>query len=610
MRYIELLAPARDKPTALEAISHGADAVYIGAERFGARAAAGNPAEGIGEVCRRAHAFRAKVYVTLNTILKDDELDDARRLAWDLYDAGADALIVQDMAWLEMELPPIALHASTQMNNRTARQVGWLRSLGFRQVVLARELTLGEMADIHRAVPGVRLEAFVHGSICVSYNGQCYASQHCFRRSANRGECAQFCRLPFDLVDGEGRVVERQRHLLSLRDMNRSAHVERMLDAGITSLKIEGRLKDVAYVKNVVAHYRRLIDAIIARRPQDFRRASLGWHTYTFSPRPEAAFNRGFTDYFLTGRARGMASTLSPKSIGERAGEVMSVGRRHITVRGHTVFANGDGLCFYDQGGHLHGFRVNRAEGDRLFPHEMPPEGLCMGTPLFRNYNRRLEATLSRPSAERRMPVRWHLGETRAGFRLRASVSDDICAGLEFAYPHEAAHTAQRGQMRATLSRLGGTPFVCDAVDIELGGNWFVPASVLTSWRNEVVGMLLEACRAPRPEERAEMRPAPAPFVGKPVTYLANVANRLAERFYLRHGATRVDRAMEVQPSSAGDKPLLMQSRYCILHELGHCTKDSMRSPLPQPLYLRLADGRKFRLAFDCAECRMKVYAG
>ncbi len=608
MRYIELLAPAHDKATALEAISHGADAVYIGAPRFGARAAAGNPVDDIGEVCRAAHVFRVKVYVALNTILRDDELEDARQLAWDLYDAGADALIVQDMAFLEMELPPMALHASTQMNNCSAQQVAWLRSLGFRQVVLARELTLGETAEIHRVVPDVRLEAFVHGSVCVSYNGQCYASEHCFRRSANRGECAQFCRLPFDLVDAEGRVVERRRHLLSLRDMNRSDSVEQMLDAGITSFKIEGRLKDTAYVKNVVAHYRLLLDGIMARRPDDYRRPSLGRHTYTFQPRLEAVFNRGFTDYFLHGRTRGQSNPLSPKSVGEPVGEVESVGRRCVTVRGNVSFANGDGLCFHDVDGRLQGFRVNRADGDRLFPHEMP-EGLRIGTSLYRNYNHRLEATLARPSATRRIPMRWRLGETRGGFSLLATVSEDICAGREFEHRHEEARTDQCGQMCATLSRLGGTPFECDAVDIELGGNWFIPASVLTAWRNEVVSTLREACGTMEREGRMEARSASAPFDGKPITYLGNVANRLAERFYLRHGATSVDMAMEVRPGSAGDKPLLMQSRYCILHELGHCTGDGT-PPLRQPLHLRLSDGRTFLLKFDCRQCRMNVYAG
>ncbi len=603
---IELLAPARDKVTAIEAIRHGADAVYIGAPKYGARVAAGNSVDDIKEVCQYAHLFRAKVYATLNTILYDEELDDACRLAWELHDAGVDALIVQDMALLEMRLPPIALHASTQMDNRGAAQVRWLRDLGFTQVVLARELSLSEIANVHQQVPDVSLEVFVHGSICVSYNGQCYASQHCFRRSANRGECAQFCRLPFDLIDANGSVLRHQRHLLSLRDMNRCADLERLLSAGVSSLKIEGRLKDTSYVKNVVAYYRQRLDEIIARHPDDYCRSSLGCHTFKFEPRLEAVFNRGFTDYFLNGRTDNMCNSLSPKSTGEHIGEVKSVGERCIIVSGVSSFANGDGICFYDPAGVLRGFRVNRVEGNKLFPHEMPI-GLQSGTQLYRNYNHRLEMVLLHHSADRKIPLRWELRETDVGFSLQATVSADINVGKEFAHQHEMARTDQHEQIATALMRLGSTPFQSDAVDVTMSDNWFVPLSTLTGWRNEVVCELQEKCRDVKPKVQARKGKTSAPFEGKNVTYLGNVANRLAESFYLKHGATWVVRAMETSPSPTG-KTLLMTCRYCILFELGYCLKVGKRS-IALPLYLRLSDNRRFSLQFDCKECQMKVYA-
>lgn len=606
MTSIELLAPARDLTTALEAIRHGADAVYIGAQRFGARAAAGNSVDDIRELCRQAHVFRVKVYVTLNTILLDDELEATRRLAWDLYEAGVDALIVQDMALLELDLPPIPLHASTQMDNRTADKVRWLRGLGFEQAVLARELTLEEMAAIHREVPEMPLEVFIHGSICVSYNGQCYASQHCFGRSANRGECAQFCRLPFDLEDADGKVIERQRHLLSPRDMNRSADLEALLDAGAVSLKIEGRLKDVGYVKNVVAYYRQALDRIFARRPA-YRRSSLGVHTFHFEPRLEASFNRGFTSYFLHGRTPDLGNPATPKSMGEFVGTVKEVRRDCVVVAGVKPFANGDGLCFLDGDKRLQGFRVNRAENNRLYPQQMPA-GLTPRMRLYRNQDHGFEALLARPTAERRIPLRWRLGETEGGFSLSASLPDGREATLTFDHPHEEARSPQQEGIRRQLARLGETPFVCEDVAVRYAANWFIPGSVLADWRRAVVAALLA-----QPYERPLRQPAPqsaqpAPFRGQHITYLGNVANQVARGYYLKAGAAQVAMALEADPSAGGGKPLLMTCRYCVLYQLGRCLREG-RVPLRQPLYLRLSDGRRFPLQFDCRHCQMKVYA-
>ena len=381
---IELLAPAKNLECGVEAIRHGADAVYIGAPKFGARAAAGNSLDDLRQLALYAHQFGARVYVTLNTIIYDDELSEVESLVWQLYRIGIDALIVQDMALLTMNLPPIELHASTQTDNRTPEKVQFLHDVGFSQVVLARELSLAEIERIHRSCP-VPLEAFVHGALCVSYSGQCYASQACFGRSANRGECAQFCRLPFTMVDADGRVIERDRHLLSLKDMNRSAHLEAMMDAGVRSFKIEGRLKDVTYVKNVVAYYRQAIDKILDCRPE-YKRASQGVSTYTFTPQPDKSFNRGFTDYYITGNRTDVTSFATPKSVGEPLGHVKEVGRGYITVSTVKALHNGDGLCYIDERGLLQGFRVNRVEGTRLYLKDMP-RSLRVRTPLFRNYD-------------------------------------------------------------------------------------------------------------------------------------------------------------------------------------------------------------------------------
>ncbi|MBQ5380774.1 MAG: U32 family peptidase, partial [Paraprevotella sp.] len=331
-RPIELLAPARNLECGMAAVDHGADAVYIGAAKYGARAAAGNSVEDIARLVAYAHTYHVKVYVTINTILKDEELSDTEKMVWELYRCGVDALIVQDMAMLRLHLPPIPLHASTQMDNRSADKVKFLQQNGFSQVVLARELSLQEIKDIHEQCD-IPLEVFVHGALCVSYSGQCYVSQHCFGRSANRGECAQFCRLKFDLQDSDGRVVERGKHLLSLKDMNRSEDLERLLDAGVSSLKIEGRLKDVAYVKNVTAYYRKRLDEIFVKR-NEYRKASSGHVTLKFIPQLEKSFNRGFTRYFLDGRTADIFSFNTPKSLGEEVGIAKEIRGNYIVVSG------------------------------------------------------------------------------------------------------------------------------------------------------------------------------------------------------------------------------------------------------------------------------------
>ena len=607
MREIELLAPAKDLATGIEAIKHGADAVYIGASRFGARAAAGNSVDDIRQLVDFAHPYGVKVYVTLNTIIFDSELSDVQRLVEQLADVGVDALIVQDMALLNSKLKSkkakLRLHASTQMDNRTAEKVAWLRDLGFRQVVLARELTLDEIRDIHERVPDVRLEVFVHGAICVSYNGQCYASQHLFKRSANRGECAQFCRMPFDLIEvrGDGaeeKVLMRQKHLLSLRDMNRSNELEALLDAGASSLKIEGRLKDVAYVKNVVAYYRQRLDEIFSRR-KEYCRSSLGKETVSFSPNLAKSFNRLATNYFLNGRTRDMANIYTPKSMGEPVGE-------------DTELHNGDGLCYINEEGQLEGFRVNRVEGKKIYLSNGNILPLTFHISLYRNYDHQFEQQLAKSTATRKVSVRWHLRDVEDGFVLRLIREDGVEVEQHFPYTHEVARSSQREQIERQLSRLGDTPYESVEVEVEMTDNWFIPGSVLADWRRKTIERMMDA--KPQKEESEGPAPvanfSPLPFAISHIQYLGNVANKVARQFYLDHGATKVDWAMEVEHPK-GEEHLLMTCRYCIRYELGMCNKLKMENGKLNngTLFLRLADGRRFRLHFDCKNCQMRVYS-
>ena len=602
---IELLAPAKNLECGIEAIRHGADAVYIGAPKYGARAAAGNSLDDLRQLAEYAHQYGARVYVTLNTIIYDDELAEVERLVWDLYHIGIDALIVQDMALLTMKLPPIELHASTQTDNRTPEKVQFLYEQGFSQVVLARELSLDDIAAIHRACP-VPLEAFVHGALCVSYSGQCYASQACFGRSANRGECAQFCRLPFDLVDADGRVIERGRHLLSLKDMNRSAHLEAMMDAGVRSFKIEGRLKDVTYVKNVTAAYRQAIDAVLARRTE-YKRASQGVSTYTFVPQLDKSFNRGFTDYFITGQRSEVYSFATPKAMGEPVGQVREVGRGYLVLSSSKEFHNGDGLCFIDEQGQLQGFRVNRVEGERLYPKEMP-RGLRVRTALYRNYDQEFERLLSRPSAERRIPVDILLRDTQQGFALTLTDDEGYTSTVTFTRDKEVARTEQRATLEAGLAKLGGTIFVASSVEIDFTDNWFIPSSVVADMRRTAVEALKELKienSKLKVDSVSRIQNSEFRIQNSPLTYLANVANQRAAAFYRSCGATEVQPAYEI---SAPRGATLMFCRHCLRYAMGWCPhRGGKLSPYREPYTLVSADGARFKLEFDCKACIMKV---
>ena len=674
MTSLELLAPAKNLDCGIAAIDHGADAVYIGAPRFGARSAAGNSLEDISRLCDYAHPFGVKVYVTVNTILYDDELDDTRQLLQDLQSIGVDAVLVQDMGILELSrkeeggrrkenssatgnslrgnlLPPSSfllprLHASTQTDNRTPEKVRWLRDLGFKRVVLARELSVEEISEIHREVPDVELEVFVHGALCVSYSGICYASQYCFGRSANRGECAQFCRMKFSLVDSEGREVEHDRYLLSLKDLNQSDHLLELIEAGATSFKIEGRLKDVGYVKNVTAAYSQRLNAIIRRYPDKYRRSSSGECRYTFTPDLRKTFNRGYTTYFLHGRQPDIASFDTPKAMGEFVGTVKELRGDSFNVAGISSFANGDGLCFVNDDRQLEGFRANRVQGNRIWPYRMP-RGIRPGVRLYRNSDQEFERVLSKTSSERRIPIRLALRAVDEGFELSLLSSSVECgvwsensSVAESAHdgnltPHSTLHTPRNRMgivpaihIRAEhiqaqkppheniirqLSKLGDTIYTCSDVDIPADFNYFIPNSLLSDMRRSMVDLLSRSVEcgvwndnSSAAESAHDSNLTPHSTLHTPrqydYPYLYNISNRLSQQFY----GTTEKTAYELK----GGKGPIMQCRHCIRYSLGYCVKHGGQHPTwHEPLSLVLGDGRRFRLEFDCKHCQMNVYA-
>ena len=631
MRTLELLAPAKNLECGLAAISHGADAVYIGADHFGARASAGNSVEDIRKLCDYAHRFGAKVYVTVNTILYEEELGATQDLITRLAEIGVDALLVQDLATLGMRRVALqkvgrapVLHASTQMDNRTVEKVKWLRSLGFTRAVLARELSLDEIRAIHEAVPDVELEVFVHGALCVSYSGQCYASQHLFGRSANRGECAQVCRMKYDLVDADGHTIVHDRYLLSMKDMSQIDALEQLADAGASSFKIEGRLKDADYVKNVVSAYSQQLDQVIRRRKADYRRASWGRVEYHFQPDLNKTFNRGYTHYFLKGRTHDLPTMVTPKALGEFVGTVKDVRRDALRVTGTAAFANGDGLCFIKdrtataEGELLEGFRVNRVEGNWLYPFHMP-HNLRRGMALYRNNDVVFEKTLSGDTAHRTLPAAMTFGTTDDGFRLTMSVEtgspQPLTWSADTVFAHQPANRPQEENIRKQLSKLGGTVFEAKEIDIEDSAKGlFVPSSVLAQLRRDAVDAYPKALhdsvinKEAKEDKQADGAPAEywsAEYKKHP--YLYNVSNHAARAFYEQHGLGGLAPALETKEP---EESVVMQCRYCIRYELGFCVRRGGRKPeWREPLHLRLGDGRGFRLDFRCDECQMNLVA-
>jgi putative protease len=600
---LELLSPAKNLEFGIEAINHGADAVYMGGPDFGARSAAGNSVSDIARLVEHAHRYSARVLVALNTILTDEELEEAERLSWQLYEAGADALIVQDMGLLQMNLPPMALHASTQTDNRSLAKVRFLEQVGFSQIVLARELSLTQIRDIAAGTQAT-LEFFVHGALCVAYSGQCYISHAHTGRSANRGECSQACRLPYDLADDDGQVIAASQHLLSMKDNNQSDNLRALAEAGIRSFKIEGRLKDLSYVKNITAHYRQLLDQLMLDCPQ-FRPASHGRCSYTFQPRPEKTFNRGSTDYFVQGRKTDIAAFDSPKFAGEEIGEVTQVSRQHFEVRCDQPIHNGDGLSYYSPDGELVGLRINRSEGNRLFPAEIPTD-LRVGTRLYRNRDQEFERLLEKKSADRRIAVDLRLSETAQGLRLDLQDESGAKASVDFPCEKQAAQQPERAlvQFREGLAKLGATHFVAKEICIDLPTPYFLPASSLNTLRRDGIAAL-EASRQAR-YERPPRWPVAEPSALYPeneLTYLGNVYNQKARMFYARHGVELIEPAYEANQEK--NAVSLMITKHCLRYSFNLCPKQ-IKGIRPDPLVL-VRGGEKLTLKFDCKPCEMHV---
>lgn len=621
MRKLELLAPAKDLKCGIAAIDCGADAVYIGAARFGARQAVGNSIDDINELCEYAHKFGCKVYVTVNTIIYDNELEDTQKLLNELGRIGVDAILVQDMGITKLQLPQnVALHASTQTDNRSAEKVEWLARHNFDRVVLARELSLEEIRNIHRRVPQTELEVFVHGALCVSYSGVCYASEYCFGRSANRGACAQFCRMKFDLTDKDGNEIINQAHLLSLKDMCRIDSLELLADAGVTSFKIEGRLKDINYVRNVTAAYSNQLNEIISRRGSEYERASSGVCDIRFTPNLNKTFNRGFTDYFLNGRTSDLASFYTPKAMGEYVGKVKEIRGNSFNVAGTTSFANGDGLCFINSNNELEGFRINRAEGNRLFPLRMP-RGLRKGIALYRNSDQLFEKELNGDNVQRKLGIRINIKASAEGLHIEAKTCDEkLHINLQKDISLEKAQKSQVDNIKRQISKFGNTIFTVEDVIVEpTDFPWFIPNSILAVIRrqatDELMGRLSEMSenqKDTKTKDQAQQLPDNGKVSFHSISsyqqpYMYNIANRLAHSFYEQEGMSDITPAFEIRKPSS---PLVMQCRYCLRHELGQCKKSHKQSGLlKEPLHLRLADGRTFRLEFDCKKCQMNIYA-
>lgn len=609
-KHIELLAPAKNADFGIEAINHGADAVYIGGPAFGARAKAQNTVQDIARLVAHAHRYHAEVFVALNTIFHDNELEGVRQLAHQLYDGGVDALIVQDMGLLEMDLPPIQLHASTQTDIRTVEKAQFLDQVGFSQLVLARELdirTVKQIADNTTA----NLEYFIHGALCVAFSGQCFISHAHTGRSANRGECSQECRLPYTLEDQKGRIIGKDKHYLSMKDNDQSANLRALIDAGVSSFKIEGRYKDLPYVKNATAHYRLLLDEILADRP-DLEKSSAGFVTYTFTPQPEKTFNRSATDYFANGRQADIGAFDTPKFAGEELGKVTKVGKDFIEVATDIELHNGDGVCFFDVHKELVGLRVNTVQGNKLFPNEMPAD-IRNNTMLYRNRDHAFMRLLEKESATRKIAVTMVFYETRDGFALTVTDEQGLSATVQCAAEKQVANDTAKAEtsLKENLSKLGNTDFVAQAVHLEIAQPWFVPASVANNLRREAIEQLIDvrALGYERPALRKAVEP-PAIYPDDSLSYLANVYNKKAHAFYQKHGVKLIAKAYEAN-EELGEVPVMI-TKHCLRFSHGLCPKEAkgvigvQGTVTAEPMTL-ISGNDRYTLKFDCKPCEMHV---
>jgi collagenase-like PrtC family protease len=605
VRNIELLAPAKDAATGIVAINCGADAVYIGAERFGARESAGNSVADIEKLVTYAHQYYARVYVTLNTILKDEELPDALRLARQLYDIGVDGLIVQDTGLFELPLPPIPLIASTQMHNNSPEKVHFLENVGFQRVILARELTLEQIRQIRRQT-AIELEVFIHGALCVSYSGRCYLSYAIGGRSGNRGQCAQPCRRKYQICDISGKAITDPCHFLSLKDLNRSAFLPELLEAGVTAFKIEGRLKDAPYVANIVGFYRQALDAIL--NGKSFSRSSSGKTYLNFKPNPHKTFNRGYTSYGLETKEASIASIHTPKSLGESIGVVSQMGKNHFILDRPHDLTNGDGLCFFNDDRQLCGTKVNAVRDNRIYPEKM--ESLKKWTEIFRNYDHRFVKQLTTEPARRLIDINMVIEEGDNGFKVTARDEDSNQVEVEVEArkaiaqkPTEALETIRR-----QLTKLGNTPFGCEQLKIDCRKPYFLPVSLLNQLRRDICDRLMEVREANRPRSQGQIIKNNVPYPYSTLDFTENVLNEKARSFYRRHGATCKEPAAESGMDMEGRR--VMTTLYCIKKELGLCGISLTERGLTEPLYLVDEDGHLLMLEFNCQNCGMAIYFG
>lgn len=606
MNTIELLAPAKNAEIGIAAIDCGADAVYIGAKAFGAREAAGNSVQDIARLTQYAHKYWARVYVTLNTILYDDEFPEALRLIDELYHAGIDGLIVQDAGLLECDLPPLPLIASTQMHNATPEKIAFLERVGFQRVILARELNLEQIRAIRAKTTTIELECLVHGSLCVCYSGQCYMSYAIGGRSGNRGQCAQPCRRLYTLQDSAGKTLCRNRYLLSLKDMYRADYLRELIEAGVTSFKIEGRLKDESYVKNIVSYYRRRIDDVL--HDTGLKKSSSGVTQADFTPDPLKTFQRGYTDYFLTGNSDNVASLDTPKSIGEPIGKVIALTKATCTLDSNIPLHTGDGLCFFDRDRILRGTLINAVTRQTMTPDNM--QGIEIGTFIYRNYDREFVTLLKKSRIERRIAVTLTLTELPNGVRLAACDEDGNQAEAALLADKQLAKDAVNAlaTLEKQLKKFGATEFICEKLIIELSAPYFFPVAQLNALRRNVLEQLATVRAQQHPILRGRIIANSAPYPELQLSYLGNVLNKRAEAFYRRHGVTQIQPAAESGLSLRGKK--VMTTKYCLKRQLDLCGEHAQSPQVAEPLFLIDEHGQKYRLHFDCARCEMDIFFG
>ncbi len=604
---VEILAPAKNLYQGMAAINAGADAVYIGAHTFGARTNATNSVEDIAELVEYAHLFKAKVFVTVNTILYDNELEACRQLIHELYEAGVDALIIQDMAILEMDLPPIVLHASTQTNNRDAAHVKFLADAGIRRVVLARELNLDQIREIHEATD-VELEFFVSGALCVSFSGNCYMSVANGERSANRGSCAQNCRLPYNLIDGNGTTLLTETHLLSIKDLNLSDQLPMLIEAGITSFKIEGRLKDLVYVKNNVSYLRKRLDAFLEDNPL-YEKASSGRTFYTFEAKMDKSFNRGYTDYFVNQRKARIGSWETPKSQGEYIGKLLEVKANGYLIENAELLNNGDGLYFVNEEGQADGDRVNIIINGLVVPNTL--RQLPVGTDIYRNSDAAFNKLLERDdSAIRKIGVALHFAESTEGFTLTATDEDGHTSTATLPAEKEPTKNGESivDNIKKNLAKAGNTPFIVDDIRVDFSANWFLPISKINDIRRTVLEQLMDTRVREYHREERPITPTDHPYPVAELDFTYNVSNKLARQFYHRHGVQQIEKAFELQWDPG--KSRVMTTKYCVKYELGKCPRfqrETMGEKVKEPLVLKHGEV-EYKLKFNCKPCEMEIW--